>query len=301
MIDAPGIYPDIPADDYHADCCVGPSLSSSIIKLLVNASPLHAWTAHAKLNPYGVKQESESFDIGNAAHALLLEGADRMTVIDPRNYPSKTGSIPAGWTNNAIRAARDQARAAGRHPVLLDQHEDIVQMARVARNAIAAAPEMAGWDEGDSELTLVWQEGELWCRARIDRRLQGMLFDYKSTANASPDVWSRNRLVEMGYDIQAAWYLRGWKALTGESDTDFVFGVQEIAKPYEFSLVGVSHAMLELGRRKVDMGLALWARCMLTGQWPGYPRQICWPDPQNWHESRFEERQVFNELLGGQA
>src|SRR5260221_5320495 len=50
MIDTPGLY-DIADADYHADCCAVPSLSSSIVKLLDQQTPLHAWQAHPRLNP----------------------------------------------------------------------------------------------------------------------------------------------------------------------------------------------------------------------------------------------------------
>lgn len=290
MIDAPGIYAGIPEAEYHADVCPEPSLSSSIIKLLVTQSARHAWTAHPRLNPQHVSEESERFDIGKAAHALLLEDEDRMVVVDAKD-----------WRTKAAQEARDAARAAGKFPVLPHQNQAIREMAQEAARTLVLIPELDGvLAEAKPEQTLIWREGETWCRARPDWMVSTLLIDYKTTDNASPDVWSRNKLVEMGYDIQAAWYLRGLKALTGD-DADFVFLVQEIEPPYECSAVGVSQAMLELGRRKVDVGLALWERCMRTQQWPGYPRAICWADPQAWHETRFEERKAFSELLGGQG
>ena len=70
MITKPGVY-DLPMAEYHADPCPEPSLSSSIIRLLCSASPLHAWTAHPRLNAAYVAEESDRFDVGTAAHALL--------------------------------------------------------------------------------------------------------------------------------------------------------------------------------------------------------------------------------------
>lgn len=291
MIDKPGIYAGIADETYHGPgLCPEPALSSSLIKVLIGQSPRHAWTASADLNPQHVSDESERFDLGRAAHALLLEGEDRMVVVDAKD-----------WRTKAAQEARDAARAAGKMPVLPHQRDDIYAMAQEASRSVILCAEVSDMlSTGKPEQTLIWREGQTWCRARPDWMATGLLCDYKTTDNASPDVWSRNKLVEMGYDIQAAWYLRGLKALTGK-DADFVFLVQEIEPPYECSLVGVSAAMLELGRRKVDMGLALWEQCMRNGQWPGYPHAICWAEPQAWHETRFEERKAFNELLGGQA
>ena len=49
-ISEPGVY-SLPDDAYHADPCPGPSLSSSVAKLMLDRSPLHAWHAHPRLNP----------------------------------------------------------------------------------------------------------------------------------------------------------------------------------------------------------------------------------------------------------
>lgn len=292
MIDAPGIYPNIPAAEYHADCCVVPSLSSSIIKVLVGQSPLHAWTEHPRLNPAHVSQEAERFDIGTAAHSLLLEGQDCMVVVDAKD-----------WRTNAAKEARDAARKAGKVPVLTHQRDDIMAMVTVAQAAVIECEMAELMLDMLPEQTLVWREGETWCRARPDWRRPGLMMDYKSTENAEPQAWAQTKLISMGYDVQSAWYLRGLKALTGETmaATDFIFMVQETSEPYACSFVGVTPYTLELGRRKVDQGLAAWSRCMATGRWPAYTNKVCWFDPAPWQMARQEEREQFNEMLGGQA
>src|SRR5262245_50563917 len=75
MIDGPGIY-DIPLAEYLADPCPAPSLSASIAHILLSQSPRHAWEAHPRLNPHYEPEEAEAFDLGTAAHAYLLEGAE---------------------------------------------------------------------------------------------------------------------------------------------------------------------------------------------------------------------------------
>ena len=81
MIETAGVY-QMPAEEYHADPCPEPSLSASLIKTLLARSPLHAWHEHPRLNPNVVKEERKEYDRGSAAHALLLEGEDRMAVIE---------------------------------------------------------------------------------------------------------------------------------------------------------------------------------------------------------------------------
>lgn len=61
------------AEAYHQDPAPQPSLSSSIAKILLDQSPRHAWLAHPKLNPNYVAEEDSRFDIGTAAHVMMLE------------------------------------------------------------------------------------------------------------------------------------------------------------------------------------------------------------------------------------
>jgi hypothetical protein len=92
---------------YHKDPCLAPSLSSGIARTLLTHSPAHAWTAAPAAQPRLPIEEKESFDIGSAAHALLLEGEDRMVVLPYDDYRKKEA-----------KEARDYARAEGKHPIL---------------------------------------------------------------------------------------------------------------------------------------------------------------------------------------
>ncbi|MCC7183582.1 MAG: hypothetical protein IT509_08435 [Rhodocyclaceae bacterium] len=68
----PGIY-SAPAADYHGDhLAPEPSLSASMIRLLLEASPLHAWRAHPRLGNCADDTRTAESDCGTAAHAALL-------------------------------------------------------------------------------------------------------------------------------------------------------------------------------------------------------------------------------------
>jgi hypothetical protein len=75
-ITEPGLYEGVPETVYHADPVEpGPSLSSSIAKLLVTRSPRHAWHEHPRLRKakaLEVEAPSKAMDIGTAAHKLIL-------------------------------------------------------------------------------------------------------------------------------------------------------------------------------------------------------------------------------------
>lgn len=277
-------------DDYIRDPSPVPSLSASIAKILLTRSPIHAWMAHPRLNPNWKQEVKEEFDLGTAAHALLLEGVDKMEVFNPADFPNlKGGGVATGWTNKAIREARDAARAAGKIPVLLDQANALQAMVTEAKRAFSANPDLAGYtltgEGGDSEHPILWHEGETYFRAKLDRVSQDrkLICDYKTTDCAEPEVFLR-QIVNMGYDVQAAMYMR---ALQKQAE-HFVFVVQEVEAPYACSFVGMTPAFLDLGARKLEAAIAIWKQCMATGVWPGYPDRVCYMDAPAWEMAKWE-------------
>jgi len=296
MKSAPGIYKGVPMEDYHA----APAVNARLLKIMVEQCPAAAFFA-SFLNPERVPERvSTTMDAGAIAHAILLEGgSDRVEVIDPAQYPAKTtGAIPEGWTNQAIRAARDNAYLAGRIPILKAQYASVEAMAKAARAFVdsLAAEEPAIYRAfqpggGDSELTLMWDDHGALCRIRPDRinTERTLIVDYKSgDTTAEPNTWGRVQMIRMGYYMSAAFYRRGVRAQCG-TECDYVFLVQENEPPYLCSLVGMDEQSFHLGASKVDYGLTLWRKCMHAGRFPAYPGRVCYPEIPVYEHARWEE------------
>lgn len=283
----PGIY-EMSAQDYHADPAPEPSLSSGIAGRLISQSPLHAWFAHPRLNPNHHSEESNDFDLGACAHATLLEGEGSVVAVEAKD-----------WRTKEAQSTREALRSAGKIPVLAHKLKAIRSMADAARAALLAC-ELGPIDlaTGKAEQVLIWNEGEVWCRARPDWRRPKLMIDYKSTAgSAEPSAWIRNQMVPMGYDLQSAHYTRGEKTLTGKN-TQFIFLVQENYPPFECSFVGMSPGMIEIAQRKWELALAIWRNCLASGKWPGYPKQISYAEPALWQLDQDEERRLtFDEII----
>lgn len=278
----PGVYEDLPADEYHADPSATPSLSASIARILCTESPLHAWAKHPRLNPDYVKEEDEKFDIGNIAHELLLEQWDRVEVIDAKD-----------WRTNAAKEARDAARAAGKIPLLTGRWQEVQEMVKHAVANLTkidiSPPLLMG---GKPEQTLVWQEDGVICRARLDylRDDYRAIDDLKTTSrSANPESWSRS-LFSMGYDIQAAFYLRGLEAVTG-AKAEWRWVVLETTAPYAASVLSLGPAGLELAQAKVEYAIGKWRECIQRDEWPGYAQQIHYADLPGWEEARWLEKE----------
>lgn len=284
-IHTPGIY-DVSADDYHLDPCVEPSLNFSIAKLLVLETPRHAWMAHTRLNDRYARVDKEAFDIGTAAHSVLLEGIDNVEVIDAPD-----------WRTKVAKEARAYARASGKTPLLATKHAAVLAMVHAARSQLAEFHDGSErmFSDGQPERTLLWRDDETWCRARLDYvrtvvdsgRLE--IDDYKTAESANPDTWTRG-LFTFGYDLQQAWYVHGLKQLTGESAT-FRFAVQETAPPYALSVIALGPDAETLAIKKRLYALEVWRKCLEENHWPGYPTRTCFASLPAWQEAAWLEKE----------
>jgi hypothetical protein len=285
-----GIF-DGKADGYHADQHGDNiTLSSSIANLLINRSPLHAWTAHPRLNPNWEPEVDDKFDIGTAVHALLLQGLNVMEVLA---YPD--------FKSNAAKESRDAARANGRIPILTKHAKLVEEMCN------AVAPQLATFDVdptpltgGKPEQTMVWQDAQtgVWCRARIDWLHDDLsaIDDLKTTTrSAHPEAFAKN-LYSYGCDVQAAFYLRGIDKMPYEigqrlAPTRWRWIVVETSPPYGLSVIEPGPAVLELADAKVDAALKLWAECLERDSWPGYPTKVATAELPAWEEARWLARE----------
>jgi PDDEXK-like uncharacterized protein DUF3799 len=273
----------ISADAYHADPAETPSLSASIARILCSSSPAHARAAHPRLNPEYEREEADKFDLGTAAHALLLQGEQIVHVVDAPD-----------WKKQDARNERNAARLAGKVPMLPDQWERVQAMVAATAARLAAldtAP--PPFTDGKPEQTLIWEENGVVCRALVDwlRDDHAVVDDYKTTSkSASPEQWPRT-LFSTGCDVQAAFYLRGLKALTNV-DAEFRFIVQETFPPYALAVFSLGPDALALAEARVRYALAKWRDCLDHDEWPAYPTEVCHVEMPGWEEAKWLEREA---------
>lgn len=279
---------DIDANTYHADEVADqPTLSASTIHTLLSQSPAHARANHPRLNPDYTRTEESKFDVGNVAHALLLQGIEVAEVIV--GYTD--------WKKQAAREARDLARAHGRVPMLAHQATEVYAMVNAVRDQLAAfGVSPLPFTDGTAERTLVWDEAGVACRARIDwlHDSLGAIDDLKTTSRSAHPLAFEKNLYSYGCDVQVALYLRGMKALGASPEWRWV--VVETTPPYALSVITPTAAVLALGDAKVDAALALWRTCLETDTWPAYPTQVCYAELPAWEEARWLAREAREEI-----
>ena len=272
----------ITAEEYHADPCETPSLSSGIAKILLDRPPYWAWAAHPKLNPdHKPSPPKSAFDIGSAAHAMLLENGAGIKVCEFDN-----------WLTKDAKAQRDMAREEGLTPILASDYERTQEMARVASEILLAY----GLDvkQTANEVTMIAEVDSVLCRIRADIHIHRKIIDYKTTG-VSLDNFAR-QAAKFGYDLQAAMYMRVAEEL-GEK-CEWLFLVQETVAPYPVQIFRPTMEFLEVGKRKFAEALNIWHECMLRDEWPGYPTDIQMLDAMPWDLNDLNAEHEENLLKG---
>ncbi len=286
---SPGWH-DLSEEDYHADPCPSPSLSSHAAMTIISESLMHAWRRHPRSPLFTARTLGAAADRGSAAHALLFGGKE-VEAIDAEDF--RTG---------AAREARDRARASGRIPLLAKDAHALAAMIEPARERFAelyGRPFLA-------EQSALWRAGDGWRRARMDSLSadRGMIVDYKTTEGAVDPLSCERRIADMGLQIQAAAYVEAVEALHPEltGRVRFIFQWQEQRAPYALSPpMEMSEAFLSLGRAQWQAACHLWDKAIRHGAFPGFsphPHLAC---PPPWELSRWEERMRQDLMNDGAA
>lgn len=259
VIDQPGIHADMPEDIYHRDPVLAGSLSSTGARTLLQPGG-PAKFDHARRH---ARTSTKAFDLGHVAHTMALGAGAGITVVNAKD-----------WKTKAARQAKADAYAAGRTPVLAEDHQRVHAMVGALKAHPLAGALLAA--EGDVEQSLFWidQDTGMWCRARHDKATRDrngrlLIVDLKTTENAS-DAGAQRAVGNYHYHQQGDLYRQAAITLGLSDDPGFVFIFVEKAPPHLVNVVVLDDEALAVGRRRNTAALRLFAECTRTGTWPGY-------------------------------
>lgn len=261
-IDKPGIYAELDAGIYHSKLTPTQSLSSSMARTLINECPAMLY-ARSALNPDYVREEKAVFDIGSAVHLLYLEEEKFEAGVAVLDFDD--------WRKKDAQIARDEAREAGRIPLLKKQADELMAMRKALLLHPIAGKAFSG--KGHSELSMVWKDPEtgVWLKARPDWSPSdfSFLIDMKTSTTANPVDFAR-KAFNLGYHQQAAWYLDAVELVTGERPGKFWFVAQDKSAPYLCSVSSFDEDAIIAGREQNRKAIRRFADCLEKNNWPGY-------------------------------
>ncbi len=277
----PGLHPGLPMEEYLAL----PYLSSGLCNRILQASPYHA--LHEQQNRE--RDDTDASDSGTAIHDALLEGVDRIAVIDAKD-----------WRTNAAKEAREAARLAGKIPMLAAKVQRVPDAVAAAQDCIAAS-ELAGiFDDGQPELTMIWDEGGITAKARPDWTAKGWHLSVKTTeGTANPAIYTRHRMSSLGHDTGLAFYARAFMALGIHVEHRILLIEQN--PPHGCCIFGMAPSKWEYAERRVERAIAIWQQCHETGHFPCYPAHTCFAEALPWELAQEEEIELSAQYDEAQA
>lgn len=249
------VVEDLPDTAYHAD---KESLSSSGARLLLPPSTPEKFR-YLIDNPPAPKKE---YDFGHVAHRLVLGAGSDIVVVDADS-----------WRTDKAKAVRKEAHEAGRVPILRHEFDEALAMEKQIREHPIAGALFA---DGRPEVSVYADDPAtgVRLRARPDwltelRSGRLAIVDYKTTTNASPDVFAKS-VASYGYDLQADWY-RVLCDLAGlDADPAFLFVAQEKKPPFAVSVNELRADTLRDAHRMNRFAISLFAQCVEQNRWPGW-------------------------------
>lgn len=258
--------------EYHQTEAIG----STLLKQIALKSLLHAKTQEFSQTPAMV--------LGSAAHAAILEPEtfrnEYATALNDEGFLKTSDDLKKELKSLGLKVSGSKSELAQR---LID-HDKMYQNAifdlvaerfrkenegktiltqeqseavREIKSAVLSHNIAKGMlTGGESEYSYFAEILGVTCKCRPDYYLpiEGCLVDLKTCSDASADGFTR-ACINLGYAIQAAFYLDVFNAANGTTIQEFYFVAVETTKPYAVNTFKMGEVELNLGRRQYKKAL----------------------------------------------
>jgi PDDEXK-like domain of unknown function (DUF3799) len=266
----PGIYDNIPDDEYHAS----PGISNTGLVIIANKTPAH-YIAYRD-EP---REATPALTDGKRIHRIVLE---------PDRFESEYAVMPKFDMRRTVDKALAEAWARDNEGKTGIAQPDFDTLCRI-RDAVHQHPDaIALLTGGKAERSVYAQDpitGVL-VRSRPDYD-SGWLADLKSTTDCSEDAF-KGSAFKYGYHQQAAFYLDTYEWATGQRPDYFHFIAVEKVPPFAVKVYTASPSFISRGRDAYRRALDIYADCVATDRWPAYPAGVTSLDLPVWAENMLQ-------------
>ena len=248
----PGVYDSYTNAEYHA----ADGISKSDLDL-IHKSPAHYKAAR--------HEDTPALRFGTAFHCAVLEN-DR--------FNATYTVIEGDRRTNAVKASIKEAKDAGKTVLDWEDFNALMGMSQaVFKNPICAALLRDSLKEHSvySELDDV----RVKCRPDGWNVGKGVLFDLKSTEDASPEGFART-VAKYRYHVQDAFYRHVVASATNcdADDLSFIFIAVEKKPPFAVALYQLDELAALQGWVDAREDLRRYKAAKDTGKWSGYSPRV---------------------------
>ena len=249
---SPGIYDCYTNAEYHA----ADGISKSDLDL-IHKSPAHYKAAR--------HEDTPALRFGTAFHTLVLE---------PARFVAEYDFIEGDRRTKAVKDAIKDAEAAGKTILTKDEFDavsgmrDSVFKSRIAATLIDGATiEHSVFSEIDGVRVKCRPDG--WSTEK------GVLFDLKSTEDASPEGFART-VAKYRYHVQDAFYRHVVASATNcdADDLSFIFVAVEKKPPYAVAFYQLDEMAALQGWVEARDDMRRYKDAQTSGKWCGYSPKI---------------------------
>jgi hypothetical protein len=263
----PGVR-QLPAEIYHADPWAhGESISNSDGRQLIDPD-CPAVFRYNRDNR--VRTFNDVYDFGHVWHSEVLGAGEETVVVDASD-----------WKTKAAQQARDEARAAGKAPILRRELEKAQAMAAAVRDHPWGRRILDQPFRAEQALFSIDAETGVPERAMVDilpdsptREGRLLIGDIKTCESANPNFSMSRKMDDYGYNRQAAKYRKLAIDLGLAEDAVVVFLYQEKRPPYIVTAVIPDRKALHAGIVDNRTALRTYAECASSGRWPVYSDDV---------------------------
>lgn len=221
------------------------------------ADMYHAWTSELKSTP--------AMEFGTMVHCAVLE---------PERFEDEY--YISSVSDKRLKAWKEEAAANPGCTMVRSSDGVILGGMLEAMIESVATEEVFGGRCTVNEVAIQWRDVETGeaCKALVDAvdTERKTIIDLKTTQDASAWKFGRSA-ADFGYDFQAAYYVDGMKAITGD-DYRFLIISVETKPPHKVAVYEIGAADLAEGRANYRDMLKMFRRGVDTGNWPGLPDEV---------------------------
>ena len=289
----PGIYPDVPFDEYLSwEAVSNSSLNAAKRSML-----------HYKYR--SIVEETPAMRLGTLCHAGKFEPltiAQRYVVMprfeDQVRRPDGT-MYDNPKSSKAYKELVTDFKTANSDKIVVEQaeYDAMLGVVRALSSNSQASEYLAVGPHTKVEVAIIWNDEEtgLPCKGRADAIQYDIeiIGDLKTTKDASK---FENVIADRSYHRQGAFYIDGYEAVTGDLFGFAIAGVENSA-PFGVRAAPLSDAALEVGREEYRTLLRQIADCQKSKSWPGYESPDEWDLPAWAMPSNVDEGKDISEWL----